>query len=103
MDILPETVKKVAYPALAAAMAAALSACDRQPQRMVGKQPADRTETEVQRTGGIVAEQQTANHAPQHVDGIPPVPEMEPEVPLPPTPEDRQQIPGEPPVDFVKK
>ena len=98
MEIKPETVKKVAYPALAAVMAAAaFSSCARQPQRMVGKVPAaDSKEKEVQRTGGVVAEPRTPDDAPQFVDGIPPVPEKEPEVPVPPKPDEDRQIPGEP-------
>lgn len=89
MEIKPESVKKVAYPALAVVAAAALSACDRQTQRIVGRAPAaDCTETEMQRpSGDIVAD-------PQHVDGIPPVPESA--LPEPPKPDDAQQIPGEP-------
>lgn len=98
MEIKPETVKKVAYPALAAVMAAAaFSSCDRQPQRIVGKVPAaDSKEEEIQRTGGMVAEPRTPDDAPQFVEGIPPVPEKEPEVPVPPKPDEDQQIPGEP-------
>lgn len=91
MEIQPETVKKVAYPVLAVVAATALSACDPQSQRTVGKEPAaDRTEPEMERTSGyIVAE-------PQHVDGIPPVPETELQVPEPPKPDEDQQLPGEP-------
>lgn len=96
MEIKPETVKKVAYPALAAVMAAAaFSSCDRQPQRIVGKVPAaDSREKEIQRTGGL---------EPQRLGGDEPAPAKQlPDTPTPPEDID-QGIPGEPPEVSVKR
>lgn len=78
MDIKPETVKKVAYPALAVVAAAALSACE--------------PET-AQPTGGLV---------PQRLGGDVPAPAKQlPDAPTPPEDID-QGIPGEPPIDSSK-
>lgn len=74
MEIRPESVKKVTYPALAVVAAAALSACD--------------PETP-QRTGGLV---------PQRLGGDVPSPvKQQPDAPVPPEDSD-QGIRGEPPV-----
>ena len=79
MDIKPEAVKKLAYPALAVVAAAALSACDSEP---------------LQRTGGL---------EPQRLGGDEPAPAKQlPDTPTPPEDID-QGIPGEPPEVSVKR
>lgn len=75
MDIKPETMKKVAYPALAVVAAAALSACD--------------PET-AQPTGGLV---------PQRLGGDVPAPVKQLLDALTPPEDTDQGIPGEPPID----
>lgn len=86
MNLKPETVKKVAYPALAAVMAtAALGAApqERIPQRLGGKSPAPkRAETEVQppkdppSDGNATPE--TKELPPQRLGGVPRVPKKSP-------------------------
>lgn len=85
MDIKPETVKKVAYPALAVVAVAAFNSCDREGERFP------------QTTGGIQAVQLPPTEGePQPLGGD----VLVPEPPRPTPPEDSDQgIPGEPPID----
>lgn len=85
MEIKPESVKKVAYPALAVVAAAAFSSCDREG----GEFP--------QPTGGIQPVQMPAPEGePQPLGGD--VPKIITDTPTPPEDTD-QGIPGEPPID----
>lgn len=88
MEIKSETIRKVAYPALAMVAAAALNSCDREGGGFL------------QATGGI-----QPSHAPAPEDEPQPLPgdvpmmvpvEPTPTEPTPPEPEPDQGLPGEP-------
>ncbi len=83
MEIKPETVKKLTYPALAAMMAtSALGACPppQQPQRLGGKKPAvsKHTKSEAQKptdsSSGSKTTTETKVDPPQRLGGVPTMP-----------------------------